>query len=88
MRLYEVRALAENGLNCDCCVIVSEVTAFVFAKNKKDVKKLVKAYDSDAVVQIVEFITKGKPSDVKLEGVMLVSSKEIYKGHPSESPLF
>ena len=82
MHLFKAVVLVNKGLECDCCVDVSQVHASVFARDEEQALKLVKEFDIYASVEVISLQDSGSVEKVENTGVMVTSSpRSIYRGY-------
>ena len=87
LKLFFAKLLAENGLNCDCCVKTSSVEADVYARDEAHARELIKKFDPFAAVQIQSLEDRGNVEQVRNPGVIVSGSNKVYNGYYRNSPL-
>ncbi len=87
IRLFIATLLAENGLPCDDCVIVSRVTADIYARDEAHARDLIKQHDRLATTKIETLEDKGAVAQASTPGVIISTSIKVYEGPAGGSPL-
>jgi len=84
MYLFAATAVHEYGLNCDCCVSTERFEADVFATSEEEAKQILTAAGA---VRVEKLQNDGPIKKIRVSGIKINQSHEIYKGFYADSPL-
>lgn len=86
LNLFKAVVLVNKGLECDCCVDVSQVHASVFAHDDAQARELIGKLDAYATVEVISLQDNGTVEKVENPGVMVSGpGRSIYRGYYGDS---
>lgn len=84
MDLFAATAVREYGLNCDCCVSTELFEADIFATNEEEARRILTAAGAKRIERLQN---NGSVKKIRVPGIKINQSREIYRGYYGNSPL-